>query len=270
MYHIYALYRVLDSWFEAVSDTIGPLSSTHLNFGSIIHYSKQNLAYCSAWHQPLHQCLPLFGGFAAQHTILHIWNYIGALLLAAAHSRHILSWPQAPACSCHWNKDGSVHVWIKRRSDFTEKLHVRFENDIRSINCCWQSNGTQASVKIEKFSLAGRWANWFLSCLPTNPKILLRSAFRSGRLGLTKKSHLGGRPGRWERLLCDSYHTGAEHKRAVTQKKSTQPEWQTEPPIELPNHRWRRAAARECWLNQNCPRNGSSYKFRICIFEQDV
>ena len=39
-------------------------------------------------------------------------------------------------------------------------------------------------------------------------------------------------------------------------------------PIELPNHRWRRAAARECWLNQNCPRSGSSYKFWICIFEQ--
>ena len=107
----------------------------------------------------------LFGGFAAQHTILHIWNYIGALLLAAAHSRpypgprHLRARVigtkiGAYMCECVW-----LTVWIKRRSDFTEKLHVRFENDIRSINCCWQSNGTQASVKIEKFSLAGIWAN---------------------------------------------------------------------------------------------------------------
>ena len=32
----------------------------------------------------VYHCL---GGFAAQHTILHIWNYIGALLLAEAPSR---------------------------------------------------------------------------------------------------------------------------------------------------------------------------------------
>ena len=152
----YALYRVHDSWFEAVSDTIGPLSSTHLNFGSIIHYSKQNLAYCSAWHQPLHQCLPLFGGFAAQHTILHIWNYIGALLLAAAHSRpypgprHLRALVIGTKmgaymceCVCVW-----LTVWIK--------LHVRFENDIRSLNCCWQSNGTQARHRWRLRNLASR------------------------------------------------------------------------------------------------------------------
>ena len=36
---------------------------------------------------------------------------------------HILSWPQAPACSCHWNKDGSVHVWVTHCED---KASFRF------------------------------------------------------------------------------------------------------------------------------------------------
>ena len=144
-----------------------PLTST-LDQSSIIQSKTLHTALldiCHCTHAIFDQCLPLFGGFAAQHTILHIWNYIGALLLAAAHSRpypgprHLRALVigtkmGAYMCECVW-----VTVWIKRRSDFTEKLHVRFENDIRSINCCWQSNGTQASVKIEKFSLAWRWAN---------------------------------------------------------------------------------------------------------------
>ena len=135
---------------------------------------------------------------------------------------------------------------------FHNALRVRFENDTRSLDCCWQPNGcrgTQKSWKIrfliEKWRLL-RWENQFKSCYQGPTGILFCSTFGSGQLGLTKKSHFS-KVGRWARRLCDSHHTGAERKCAVTQKQSTQPEVQWQPPMELPNQCILSKAAWKCW-----------------------
>ena len=88
-----------------------PLTST-LDQSSIIQSKTLHTALldiCHCTHAIFDQCLPLFGGVCCTaHYIAHLKLYWSSTIGGGTLSA--ISWPQAPACSCHWNKDGSVHV----------------------------------------------------------------------------------------------------------------------------------------------------------------